>query len=173
MPENYIYKNKIRLDWAAQYAEQKAMSRKKLAHYALLRASEKFLQMGGVKTLVQTKAKHALGITTSDYAYIADFARRLIYKHADDLSSVVPTLGQVPLSTLDLTVEFNSQAELSGPLAETDQGERTVVTWTKYELELQKYVGRFLVTDAARSRGRSNIQAITTLKSLGEVLSRT
>lgn len=168
----YIHKNKIRLDWAAQHAAHKAMSRQKLAQLSLLRASEKFLAMKGVKMLAEKKAEHALGVTTSDYAYIADFARRLIYKHADDLSWVVRTLGQVPLSTLDLTVEFNDQAELSGPLSETDQGDRTVLTWTKYEIELEKYVGRFLVTDAARARGKSNIQAVTTLKSLGEVLAR-
>jgi len=169
----YIHKNKIRLDWAAQHAAHKQMARRELAQLSLLRASEKLLQHNAVKILTEKKAQHALGITTSDYAYIADFARRLIYKHADDLSSVVPTLGQVPLSTLDLTVEFNDQAELSGPLAETDQGDRTVLTWTKYEIELEKYVGRFLVTDAARARGKSNIQAVTTLKSLGEVLART
>ena len=168
----YIHKNKVRLDWAAQHAAHKAMGRKELAQYSLLRASEKLLNAHGVKVLAERKAEHALGITTSDYAYIADFTRRLIYKHADDLSSVVRTLGQVPLSTLDLTVEFNDQAELSGPLSETDQGDRTVLTWTKYEIELEKYVGRFLVTDAARARGKSNIQAVTTLKSLGEQLAR-
>jgi hypothetical protein len=166
----YIHKNKIRLDWAAQHAAHKAMGRQELAHYALLRASEKLLTAKGIKLLSERKAQHALGVTTSDYAYIADFTRRLIYKHADDLSWVVRTLGQVPLSTLDLTVEFNDQAELSGPLSETDQGDRTVLTWTKYEIELEKYVGRFLVTDAARARGKSNIQAVTTLKSLGEQL---
>jgi hypothetical protein len=171
--ETHIHRNKVRLDWAGQNAALKKFNRKELARLSLLRASEQLLTMRGVKILTEKKAKHALGVTTSDYAYIADFARRLIYKHADDLSWVVPTLGQVPLSTLDLTVEFNDQAELSGPLSETDQGDRTVLTWTKYEIELEKYVGRFLVTDAARARGRSNIQAVTTLKSLGEVLHRT
>lgn len=167
----YIHKSKIRLDWAAQHAAHKTMARRELAQLSLLRASEKVLGINN-QTLEAKKVQHALGITTSDYAYIADFTRRLIYKHADDLSWVVRTLGQVPLSTLDLTVEFNDQAELSGPLSETDQGDRTVLTWTKYEIELEKYVGRFLVTDAARSRGRSNIQAVTTLKSLGEQLAK-
>lgn len=168
-----IYKNKIRLDWAAQKAGFEHLKRQEIANLALKRASQKLVEARNLDELVQTRVKHSLGITTSDYAYIADFARRLIYKHADDLSWVVRTLGQVPLNTLDLTVEFNDQAELSGPLDETDQGDRTRITWTKYDIELEKYVGRFLVTDAARARGRSNIQALTTLKSLGEQLNMT
>jgi len=167
-----IHRNKVRLDWAMGHSALKQMQRQEIANACFHRATEKFVQMRGLDKLIQVKTEQSLGITTSDYAYIADFARRLIYKHANDLSWVVPTLGQAPLSTLDLTVEFNNQAELSGPLSEVDQGDRTVVNWTKYDIELEKYVGRFLVTDAARARGRSNIQALTTMKSLGEQLTK-
>jgi len=167
MTQNHIFKRKVRLDWAAQQSGIDQMKREQIANMALWRGAQSLVKMRGYEEFV---AKQALGPTTSDYAYIADFARRLIYKHADDLSWVNSTLGNAPLSTLDLTFEFNSDVEISGPLDEMDQGRRTVLTWTKFDLRLEKYVGRFLVSDAARARGRSNIQALTTLKRQAEEL---
>ena len=170
----YIHKSKIRMDWAAQAGLNAQMRRSELAQHALLYGAQRLVRMRGWKDFLdEAKAEQAgMGPTTSDYAYIADFARKLIYKHTDDLSWINTTIGKAPLSTLDLTIEFNSDTEISGPLGEMDQGARTVLTWVKFDLRLEKYVGRFLVSDAARARGRSNIQALTTLKNLAQVLSK-
>jgi len=95
----------------------------------------------------------ALQGTTTDITVRADIIREFIYKGATLLTDAKILAPEVPYDNLDVKVEFPSDIAVDYPVAEGAEGKEGRITWTPFNIILEKAEGQFRITDEAVIRG--------------------
>jgi len=124
-----------------------------------------------VKSLLQGM-KHIELQTVSEDVIKADIIRQVVYRRADFISTGVKVVGVREFTGLDIKYQYPSEMDVAYPVAEGARAERGKITWTEFNISLQKAEGSFMITDEATLRGLDQIQYNTGVRRLGEAMAK-
>jgi len=110
----------------------------------------------------------ALQETTSDIVVKREVIREFIYRGAAILTDAHIFAPEVSYDGLDVQIEFPSDIEVDYPVAEGAVGKEGRITWTPFNLVLEKAEGKFKITDEAVIRQKQKMQYQTGVRKLAE-----
>jgi len=115
-----------------------------------------------------------LQVATEEDIRRADVIREIIYRRVEEMlvwGQLIPTVN---MDRPMLRLEFPSKIEVEGPLSPYAVAKTDVIEWSKVEFEfLEKYEGRFIVTDVAEAlEYEAQVQYRTGVRRLAESMQK-
>lgn len=110
------------------------------------------------------------GETLTEDVIRRDILRRVLYRKAKLLAVGTKIVPEVTFGELDVKFEYPSEIAAEYPVAAGARAARQVVTWSTFNMVLEKAEIPYLIGDEAKLRQLENIQVQTSIRRAAEAL---